>query len=60
MKSQGKIPDIPIIALSGNNAPEDVQLCLDVGMEEHITKPLMKQHIKDLYEKYGSGGNTKR
>ena len=34
---------IPIIAMSANAYAEDVQKCLDTGMNAHISKPLYKE-----------------
>ena len=44
IRSSGK-PDaqtVPIIAMSANAYDEDVQKCLDSGMNAHISKPLFK------------------
>jgi PAS domain S-box-containing protein len=36
-------PRIPIIALTGNAFTEDVEKCLAVGCNEHLSKPIRKQ-----------------
>ena len=48
IRSSGR-PDagtIPIIAMSANAYAEDVQKCLDTGMNAHISKPLCYKMIK--------------
>jgi len=40
-------PDVPIIALSANAYPADIQRSLDAGMNAHLTKPI---DAKALYQ----------
>ncbi len=37
---------IPIIAMTANDFAEDVQRCLDAGMNAHLAKPLDDKKIK--------------
>lgn len=45
---------IPIIAVTGNNDLTEHQKCLDVGMEEVVTKPLTKERASALLIKYSA------
>ena len=45
---------IPIIAMTANDFAEDVQRCLDAGMNAHLAKPLQGQasRFNSMYEEY--------
>lgn len=43
---------IPIIAMTANAFTEDVDICLDAGMNEHIAKPISIEHFFDVLKKY--------
>ena len=43
---------IPIIAMSANAYSDDVQKCLDVGMNAHLGKPLFKDVLIETIGKY--------
>lgn len=43
---------IPIIAMSANAYAEDVQKCLDAGMNAHISKPLYKDVMLETIERF--------
>ena len=54
IRSSGR-PDagtIPIIAMSANAYAEDVQKCLDTGMNAHISKPLYKDVMLETIEQF--------
>lgn len=42
----------PIIGLSGNAGKEQMQIALESGMDEYLTKPYQKQAVYTLLEKY--------
>ena len=44
--------DIPIFAMTANAFPEDIQLSLDAGMNEHISKPLDERELIYMMHKY--------
>jgi len=50
--SIGDIPEIPIIGCTAFSAKEKLEKCLQCGMKEVVTKPLMKEKIKQLIKKY--------
>ena len=45
-------PDIPIIALSANAMPADIEECMQAGMNSHISKPINKQKLEDELRKW--------
>jgi CheY-like chemotaxis protein len=47
-----KAQTIPIIAMTANVFPEDVQNCLAAGMSEHIGKPLDNSEVIRLLKQY--------
>ncbi|QFR43062.1 response regulator [Sulfurimonas xiamenensis] len=46
---------IPIIALSGDTAPEDIKNMLNAGMEAHLEKPIKMDAIYDVLYIYTTG-----
>lgn len=47
--NQTNAATIPIIAMTANTFPEDVQKCMDAGMNEYLTKPIdTKELLKTL------------
>ena len=54
--------EIPIIAMTANAFAEDVQACLDAGMDAHVSKPLEISILERALRNTGkfSGGATVR
>lgn len=46
---------VPIIALSANAFSEDIALCLQAGMNDHIAKPFQPQKLFELIYQYTKG-----
>ena len=45
-------PNIPIIAMTANAMAGDKQKCLDSGMDDYLSKPLMPSKLIDMLEKW--------
>ncbi len=46
-----EIPDLHIVAVSANDAEEDKRRCKEVGMNEHLSKPLTEKMLKEALAK---------
>ncbi len=44
--------NLPIIAMTADAFSEDIQRCLDCGMDEHVAKPIDIQKLMKLLKKY--------
>ncbi len=44
--------DIPIVAMTANVFKEDIERCLDAGMNAHIGKPLILEDVLAALRKY--------
>jgi CheY-like chemotaxis protein len=50
--------DIPIVALTASAFMEDVQRCLDVGMNAHLSKPVRLGLLAQMLERFAPGPTT--
>ncbi|WP_310442538.1 hybrid sensor histidine kinase/response regulator [Sulfurimonas sp.] len=55
IRKNQKYDHIPIIALSGDTAADDIRNMLNVGMEGHIEKPLKMDALYDIIYVYTTG-----
>lgn len=45
MKHRGVVRDIPVIALTASVAKDELDICLEAGMQDYITKPVRKAEL---------------
>jgi CheY-like chemotaxis protein len=43
---------VPIIAMTANVFREDIERCLEVGMDAHVGKPIMMEELTGVLQKY--------
>lgn len=55
IRTNPKYDHIPIVALSGDTASDDIRNMLNVGMEAHIEKPLKMDALYDIIYVYTNG-----
>jgi signal transduction histidine kinase/ActR/RegA family two-component response regulator/HPt (histidine-containing phosphotransfer) domain-containing protein len=44
--------DIPIVAMTAHNSREHIQECYDVGMQDHISKPIERDSLRKVILQY--------
>ena len=44
--------DVPIIAMTADAFSEDIQRCLECGMDDHLAKPIDMQAVARKLKKY--------
>ena len=42
--------DIPIVALTANNTEEDREACMQVGMDDFLSKPINKKELETVLQ----------
>ena len=52
MKKNGVIPNIPVIALTANAMKEDKEECIRAGMQDYLSKPLLKKSLVEALRKW--------
>jgi len=58
MMKNKEITEIPIIALSANDSEDDKRKCREVGMANHLSKPLKEESLRDALEKIFETGDS--
>ena len=44
--------DLPIIAMTANAFKDDIEKCLEAGMNDHVSKPLDVDRVFEVLRKY--------
>ena len=44
--------DVPIVAMTAHAMKGDREMCLEAGMNDYITKPIKRETVFDMIEKY--------
>jgi len=52
IRKQAQFKEMPIIAMTAHAMPEELNKCLEVGMNEYFTKPIDPNALFNLMEKY--------
>ncbi len=52
MKSDGTIPNIPVVGLTANSLKGDRERCLAAGMADYMTKPLRREAMIKMLSKW--------
>ncbi|MBV8535615.1 MAG: response regulator [Alphaproteobacteria bacterium] len=50
--------DVPVIAMTANAMPEDVERCFDAGMDAHVSKPIDKAELLKTVSHWGARRRT--
>ncbi len=51
---------VAIVAMTAHAMPGDREECLEVGMDDYISKPIESEEFYEIIERYGSPGNRER
>ncbi len=52
LHKEGALRRIPVIALTANALPEDRERCLAAGMDDYLSKPIARDDLRAMLEKY--------
>jgi two-component system, sensor histidine kinase and response regulator len=52
LHKEGALRRIPVIALTANALPEDRERCLAAGMDDYLSKPIARDDLHAMLEKY--------
>jgi len=52
MMKNGEIPSAPVYAISANDTEADKQKCIEVGMEGHLSKPILEKDLVRILKRY--------
>ena len=58
LRQQARLQSLPIVAMTANVSPVDVQACLAAGMNDHVGKPLDIDHILAAIRRYLTLGDA--
>jgi CheY-like chemotaxis protein len=49
----GELKHVTVIGLSGHNTEKEKKKCLSVGMDDYLTKPILKPQLFEMLDKWG-------
>ncbi|MET0155958.1 MAG: ATP-binding protein [Rickettsiales bacterium] len=52
MKKGGALADVPVIALTANAMKEDKEECIRSGMQDYLSKPLLRKNLVETLQKW--------
>jgi len=52
MMEKGEILETPIVALTANDGEDDIEMCLNVGMKAHLSKPLKPKDLERVLNNF--------
>ena len=52
IRSELRLPDLPIIAMTAHTMPEEIEKCLATGMNDHISKPINSERLFSVLFKH--------
>jgi len=52
LHQEGALRRIPIVALTANALPEDRERCLAAGMDDYLSKPIARDDLRAMLDKY--------
>lgn len=55
---EGPGEHMPIVALSANAIPEDIDRCLQAGMDDYLTKPVQLRQLSHVLQRWAGLGTT--
>ena len=60
IRKQANFKDLPIIAMTAHAMQDELQKCLDVGMNDYFTKPIDPNALLTLLSKWLTNGSSKQ
>eukprot|EP01016_Furgasonia_blochmanni_P029533 TRINITY_DN309_c0_g2_i2.p1 TRINITY_DN309_c0_g2~~TRINITY_DN309_c0_g2_i2.p1 ORF type:complete len:985 (-),score=87.03 TRINITY_DN309_c0_g2_i2:39-2993(-) len=58
LMNKGELPEIPIVACTAYAFQNNFERCLDVGMQDYISKPVVGRELENLIAKWVPSFNT--
>ncbi len=55
IREDGRWPNVPIIAMTAHALKGDRERCLEAGMDDYLSKPLSRETIQEVIQKWSGG-----